>query len=185
MWDRLRTLPPVSGPEGVRAAVLVPLYEDGDDIRVILTKRPDDMRTHPGQVAFPGGRIDPEDDGPVAAALREAWEEVALPPDHVEEIFGGLPLMTTNRAEMVIAPVVARVRRPADLIPEPGEVDLILEPTLGELLDDAAWITEPWEGFTMWFYEFPEATLWGATAFIMRSLIAHLRDEPLPEPPVR
>lgn len=159
----------------MRAAVLVPLYADGDDIRMILTKRPEDMRTHPGQVAFPGGRIDAEDDGPVGAAIREAWEEVSLPPDHVEEIFGGLEPLTTNRPEMLIIPVVARVRRPRQLVPEPGEVEAILEPTLGELMDDDAWVVQRWDGMEMWFYEFPEAILWGATAFIVRRLIAHLR----------
>lgn len=169
----------------MRAAVLVALYEDGDDIRMILTKRPDDMRTHPGQVAFPGGRIDPGDDGPIGAAIREAWEEVALPPDHVDEILGGLPTLTTNRPDMLIVPVVAKVRRPTELIPEPGEVDAIIEPRLSDLLDDDAWTVQQWDRFTMWFYEFDEAILWGATAFMVRSLIAHIRGEDPPVDPRR
>jgi len=173
-WDALASLPPVAAPEGLRAAVLVPIYEDGDDVRLILTRRPDDMRTHAGDVVFPGGMIDPDDDGPVGTALREAWEEVALPPDHVQ-VLGGLEPLTTRRSDMWISPVVARVRRPSELIPEPGEVAAILEPTIGELLDDAGWRTEEWSGHELWFYEFPEGVLWGATARMVRRLLEYFR----------
>ena len=93
----------------------------------------------------------------------------------VMEILGGLPPLTTNRPDMLIVPVVARVRRPRELVPEPGEVEAILEPTLAELMDDDAWVSQRWDGMEMWFYEFPEAILWGATAFMVRRLIAHLR----------
>ena len=69
-----------------RSAVLVPLYQDhAGRVRVVLTKRPDTMRTHPGDVVFPGGRIEPGE-SPIDAAIREAWEEVALPPEFVEVI---------------------------------------------------------------------------------------------------
>jgi len=174
LWDAVAALPPVAQPAGMRAAVLVPIYEDGDDLRLILTRRPDDMRTHAGDVVFPGGMIDDTDDGPVAAAIREAWEEIALPPDHVE-VIGGLEPLTTRRPDMLIVPVVARVRRPRELIPEPGEVDAIIEPTIRDLLDDENWRTEEWGGHLLWFYEFPEGILWGATAFMVRGLLEYFR----------
>ena len=174
LWKPLASLPPVASDGTLKAAVLVALYEDGDDLRLVLTRRPDDMRTHAGDVVFPGGMIDPGDEGPVGTALREAWEEVGIPPDHVE-ILGGLEPVTTRSAEMWIAPVVARIRRPSELRPEPGEVAAIIEPTIAQLLDDGAWVTRDWLGRTMWFHEFPEGILWGATALMVRGLLEFFR----------
>lgn len=174
LWDPLASLPPVASDGSLTAAVLVPLYEDGDDLRLVLTRRPDDMRTHAGDVVFPGGMIDPGDEGPVGAALREAWEEVGIPPDKVE-ILGGLEPVTTRSADMWIAPVVARIRRPAELRPEPGEVAAIIEPTIAQLLDDGNWVSRDWHGRTMWFHEFPEGILWGATATMVRRLLEYFR----------
>ena len=174
LWAPLDTLPPVAGPDNVRAAVLVPLYEDERRLRLILTRRPSDMRTHAGDVVFPGGVLDPEDDGPVGAARREAWEEIALPPDHVE-VIGGLTPVYTRGSEMLVVPVVARVRRPVELVPAPDEVEAIIEPTIDELLDDNAWHTEDWAGHPVWFFEFPEGILWGATARMVRDLLRYFR----------
>jgi 8-oxo-dGTP pyrophosphatase MutT (NUDIX family) len=158
----------------MRAAVLVPFYESEGTLRLIMTKRPDDMRTHPGDVVFPGGMIEPGDDGPIDTALREAHEEVALPPENVE-VLGGLDPVHTRSVEMQIVPVVARVQRPAQLVPQPDEVEAIIEPTIDQLLDDGHWVTQDWAGRTMWFYEFPEGILWGATAFMVRQLLEYFR----------
>lgn len=173
-WESLADLPPVAEPAGMRAAVLVPIWEDGTDLRIVLTRRPDTMRTHAGDVVFPGGLIEAYDEGPVVAALREAWEEVAIPPDHVE-VLGGLSPVSTRSSEMLIVPVVARIRRPARLIPEPGEVDAIIEPTIAHLLDEAGWETRTWGGHSLWFFEFPQGTLWGATAVMVRNLLEYFR----------
>ena len=135
------------------------------------------MRTHAGDVVFPGGMIDPDDDGPVAAALRETWEEIGLPPESVE-VLGGLRPATTRSPEMLIVPVVARVRRPSVLTPEPGEVDAIIEPLVDDLLDEPGWRTEEWGGHTLWFYEFAEGVLWGATARMVRELLEWFRSTP-------
>lgn len=159
----------------MKAAVLVPLYEDDGRLRVVLTRRPDHMPTHPGDVVFPGGRVDPGDDGPVDTALREACEEIGLPRDNVLEVLGGLAPTHTRSVEMLIVPVVARIERPAEFVPEPAEVEAIIEPTIGELLDDARWRTSEWSGRTMWFYEFAEGTLWGATALMVRELLGYFR----------
>jgi 8-oxo-dGTP pyrophosphatase MutT (NUDIX family) len=158
----------------MKAAVLVPFYEDDGALRLIMTRRPDTMRSHPGDVVFPGGMIEPEDDGPIGTATREAWEEVGLPPDGVE-VLGGLDPVHTRSVTMRIVPVVARVQRPVELVPEPGEVAAIIEPTIGQLLADGDWRQAQWGGRTMWFYEFPEGVLWGATAFIVRGLLEHFR----------
>ena len=176
IWDRLRALPPVARPEHMKAAVLVPLYEDdAGEVRVVLTKRPAHMSTHAGDIVFPGGRVDDIDDGPEATASREAWEEVALPPESIAEVIGGLAPLTTRSAEMVIVPVVARIDRPAELVPDRREVEVIIEPTLAELLDESRWRSNEWYGHPLWFFEFPEGTLWGATAFMVRDLLSYLR----------
>ena len=174
LWEPLASLPPVASDPSLVAAVLVPLYEDDGQLRMVLPRRPDDMRPHAGDVVFPGGQIDPDDDGPIEAAIREAWEEVGIPTDHVE-VLGGLDPLTTRSREMWIAPVVGRIRRPAELRPEPGEVAAIIEPTVSQLLDDDSWITRDWDGRTMWFHEFPEGVLWGATALMVRRLLEHFR----------
>jgi len=174
-WTRLAALPPVVDPEEGKAAVLVPLYGDGaGSVRLILTKRPEAMRTHPGDVVFPGGAIE-DGEGPIEAALREAGEEIALPPTAVEAILGGLTPVTTRERTRLIVPVVARIRRPARLVPDPAEVAAIIEPTLDELLDESRWRRSTWRGRELWFYEFAEGTLWGATAFVVRELLGYLR----------
>ncbi len=174
LWAPLAALPPVAHPANMRAAVLVPIYESAGELRLVLTRRPDGMRTHAGDVVFPGGMIDPTDDGPVAAAVREAWEEVGIPPESVE-VIGGLPPVSTRSKEMLIVPIVARIERPAELRLEPFEVDAVIEPTIAELLVEEHWATQRWHGHTLWFYEFPEGTLWGATARMVRSLLDFFR----------
>ena len=77
---------------------------------------------------------------------------------------------------MLIIPVVARIARPAEFVPEPAEVESIIEPSIDELLPDANWRTSEWaRGQTMWFYEFPEGVLWGATAQMVRELLTWFR----------
>lgn len=175
VWTRLESLPEVAQPPSAQAAVLVPLYADDSGVRVIFTKRPDDMRTHPGDVVFPGGKME-GDEGVVAAALREADEEIRLPPNAVVSILGGLTPVTTRNRSNLIVPIVARVERPSELVPDPAEVDVIIEPLLVDLLDEGRWRTNDWMGHTLWFYEFAEGILWGATAYMVRELLDYLRD---------
>ena len=173
-WEALESISPVSQPERAVAAVLVPLYLDiNESVRVIMTKRPDNMRTHPGDVVFPGGRMEPGESA-VDAAIREACEEVGLPEEAVN-VVGGLSPITTRDPNNVIVPVVARVIRPNVLVPQPEEVELILEPTIDELLDETRWNVSEWFGRNLWFFDFPEATLWGATAFMVRELLEVFR----------
>jgi 8-oxo-dGTP pyrophosphatase MutT (NUDIX family) len=153
------------------AAVLAPLYEDSHgDIRVVLTKRPDTMPTHAGHLAFPGGRPDPGDDGPVSTALREAHEEVGIAPESVE-VLGFLPAVDTISFSLMVIPVVGRLAAEPVLVPSPREVDRILLPRLVDLADDAAWRSEEWRGHTVWFYEIDGEILWGATAWMTRTLL--------------
>lgn len=175
-WEAFASLPPVATGPGLKAAVLVPVYEADGGLHLIMTRRPDDMRSHPGDVVFPGGMIDAGDSGPVATALREAEEEIGLGRRHVVEILGGLPPVHTRSVAMLIAPVVARVIRPERFVPQPEEVAAILEPSIADLLDESRWqVREVVPGRSLWFREFPQGVLWGATAAMVRSLLEHLR----------
>lgn len=177
-WELLAQLPKqYQGEVPATAAVLVPLYEDGEgETRVIITKRPDHMPSHPGQLAFPGGRIDPQDPSPLAAALREADEEVGISPGDVE-VCGFLEPVRTNRIDVVVAPVVGRLPGPPQLVLQPEEVELSLEPPLEHFFDEDRWRSELWSGFELWFIEVEGEVLWGASARIMRSMLDVIRGQ--------
>jgi 8-oxo-dGTP pyrophosphatase MutT (NUDIX family) len=161
--------PPPSGSP--MAAVLAPLYVDGaGEERVILIKRPMTMPTHAGHLAFPGGRPSPEDDGPVATALREAEEEVGITPESVT-VLGFLPPVDTVRFSLLVVPVVGRLKREPELRPSAREVDKVLTPAVAELADDGAWRHESWNGRNVWFYDIEGEVLWGATAFMIRRML--------------
>jgi 8-oxo-dGTP pyrophosphatase MutT (NUDIX family) len=134
------------------------------------------MRTHPGDVVFPGGRLEPGET-PEETATREACEEIGLPPDGVE-VIGGLSPTTTRARRNLIVPVVARVRRPAEFVLQEEEVAAVIEPTLVELLDENRWRTSRWMGKKLWFFDFDEGTMWGATAFMMREFLGFVRTAP-------
>lgn len=114
-----------------RAAVLIAFWPDGDDVRCVLTRRSAHLSTHKGQVAFPGGRVDPGESWR-EAALREAYEEVSLDPSHVE-VIGELDDAWSGAGHHIV-PVVGWVESPAPLRPNPGEVAEILLPRLSEML---------------------------------------------------
>jgi len=178
-WEALAALPPVAPVVGMKAAVLVPIYETDGRLHLIMTRRPDDMRSHPGDVVFPGGMIDPADGGPVDTAVREADEEVGLARSDILEVLGALAAVHTRSVTMRIVPVVARVRRPAQFTMQAEEVAAIIEPAIDDLLDDERWQTRFWgPGRRMWFYEFPEGVLWGATAVMVRDLLGYFRRYP-------
>lgn len=153
------------------AAVLVPLYEDDDgQVRVVLTKRPDTMPTHAGHIAFPGGRPEPEDGGPVGTALREAHEEVGIRPSQVD-VFGFLPPIDTVEFNLLVVPVVGRVSTPLKLVPSEREVAKIYTPLVSDLADEDRWWSIPWNDWEVWYYDLDGDTLWGATARMVRLMV--------------
>ena len=124
-------------PDPLRpAAVLVGLVERGDALQVLLTRRHEQLRHHAGQISFPGGRIEAGDAGPVAAALREAHEEVGLAPALVEPLGFLDPFVTITGFHVM--PVVARIGAGFVPTPDPGEVDEVFEAPLDFLLDPAS-----------------------------------------------
>jgi 8-oxo-dGTP pyrophosphatase MutT (NUDIX family) len=165
-----------SGAIGITpAAVLVPVV-DRPEPTVILTLRPMTMRKHPGQISFPGGRIDPGDDGPVAAALREAEEEIGLPPGAVEVIGTADRYRTITGFE--VTPVIGIVSADVPLDPHPGEVEALFEAPLAFLLDPANQTirTVDWRGAERSYYEidYQGRRIWGATAAMIVNLSRRL-----------
>ena len=165
----------VRGPL-VPAAVLVGIVQ-GPAPGVLLTKRTAHLARHAGQVAFPGGRIDPGDASAEAAALREAWEEVGLAPAQVE-LLGRLPDYATGTGFRV-TPVLALLPPGLDLRPSPDEVEAVFELPLAVLLDPQAPQRRRAEFRgrvrEFWVWPHPDHEIWGATAAILVHLAHRLR----------
>lgn len=153
------------------AAVLVAIT-DRPSPGMLLTQRHAGLRQHSGQVAFPGGRLDPEDVDAVAAALREAEEEIALPP-HVVEVIGRSDTFRTGTG-FAIEPIIGIVPPDLPLHPAAGEVEAIFEVPLDFLLDAAnrELKTVDWNGGKRSYYEYlwEEQRIWGVTAAILVNL---------------
>jgi 8-oxo-dGTP pyrophosphatase MutT (NUDIX family) len=170
--------PPAAAARLIAAAVLVPILP-APGAAVLLTKRTAHLRSHAGQVSFPGGRIDPEDATAEAAALREAQEEIGLDPARVE-LLGRLPDYVTGTGYRV-TPVVGLVRPGPALVPSPEEVEAVFELPFAVLLDPAAptkrraFTRGYWREF--WVWPHPEHDIWGATAGILVELARRLRGE--------
>jgi 8-oxo-dGTP pyrophosphatase MutT (NUDIX family) len=158
------------------AAVLVAIT-DRPEPGVILTQRTDTMRRHAGQVAFPGGRIDPDDADAAAAALREAEEEIALPRDAVE-VIGAADLYLTVTG-YAVTPVIGVIAPDLDYHPNAAEVADVFEVPLAFVLDPANQIetSAEWQGRTRSYYEinWNDRRIWGATAAMMVNLSRRLR----------
>lgn len=164
------------GPDpAVPAAVLVPLLARPEP-SLLLTERTAHLRNHAGQVAFPGGRVDPDDAGPVAAALREAEEEVGLAPDLVRVLGQADPYLTATG--YLVTPVVGAIPPDPPLRLNSDEVADVFEVPLGFALDPANHQLREaeWRGRLRRFYviEWQGRTIWGATAAMLVNLSARL-----------
>ncbi|HLJ64453.1 MAG TPA: CoA pyrophosphatase [Stellaceae bacterium] len=161
----------LAGPP-IRAAVLVPLALHPDGMRVLLTLRSPHLAAHAGQVSFPGGRIEPEDPDPVAAALRETWEEVGIGLSHIE-VVGRLDTYLTGTG-FEITPIVGLVRVPYELVLDPIEVAEAFEVPLAFILDRANHATDArdYKGKLRQFsvIRYGRHTIWGATAGMLVNL---------------
>ena len=153
------------------AAVLVPVI-DHPEPTVLLTQRAQHLPDHPGQVSFPGGKIDKADASPLASALREAQEEIGLDDTSVTPL-GYLDLYMTTLGYRIV-PVIARVKPGFSLTLNTAEVDATFEVPLGFLMDQAnvQRHSRDWNGMTRHYYAitFGERYIWGVTAGILRNM---------------
>ena len=165
----------------VDSAVLVVVFEEADEARLVFTRRSTSLRSHRGQVSFPGGRLDPGEDPP-AAALREAFEEVGLDPALVTVEGWTHPVMTVT-AGSVIMPIVASVPTRPHLVASPAEVERVFDVSLRDLADPRAFREERWtitgetialphDDYEVWFFEVDGELIWGATARMLHELLS-------------
>lgn len=161
----------LQGKREVPAAVLVPFVERPHPT-VLLTRRQAHLRSHSGQVAFPGGRVDPDDADLIATALREAAEEVALPVDAARIIGLAPPYRTVTG--YVVTPVIAVIPPDLPLLPHPDEVAHLFEVRCDHLFDPAMHQRQmvDWDGGTRHYWEiaFDGERIWGATAAMIRNI---------------
>jgi 8-oxo-dGTP pyrophosphatase MutT (NUDIX family) len=180
---RLKRAPPtfaVYGDDGTAgresastaAAVLIPVVAHPQGLTLLFTQRTTHLRSHSGQVAFPGGRAEPGDASAELTALREAQEEIGLRPQHVE-VLARLPDYRT-RTGYVVTPVIGLLTPPLALTPDPHEVAEIFEVPLAFLLDERnrQRRTREFQGQTVGYYvfEYQDRVIWGATAGMLVNL---------------
>ena len=169
----------------VASAVLLPLHEGPRGLEVWAIKRPDGLRHHAREIAFPGGKRDPGDRDLEETALREFEEELGIARARVE-LLGALSPMPTATSSFLLNPFVGRVEQGAEARPTPDEVAALIVAPLEDFFDG----TIPWRGYDMGgyvmpIYDFDVGSMYGATAMILEELLelyAELAGLELPEP---
>jgi 8-oxo-dGTP pyrophosphatase MutT (NUDIX family) len=157
------------------SAVLAPLYEDDGELFVVLTRRTWELRSHQGEVSFPGGRRDDADPDLWETALRESREEIGLDPAAVE-LIGELDHLATVTSHSFIVPYVGELAGRPHTVASPAEVSAVLHVPVAELLDPAIYREERWsfpwaENRPIFFFELVGDTVWGATGAMLRQLL--------------
>lgn len=174
----LRPLQPPPGTTPREAAALLLLYPSDGELWLPLTVRSARLTTHRGEVSLPGGGSDPEDDGPIATALREAWEELGIDSAHVE-VLGTLSPFYIPPSNNRLTPVVGLSLSEPELRPDPDEVAAAFSVPLRLLFDPATIREEIWErrdvAARVPFFALEGYKVWGATALLLSELVARLR----------
>jgi 8-oxo-dGTP pyrophosphatase MutT (NUDIX family) len=172
----------------VNSAVLAALFEEDGEVRLILTRRSSGLRTHRGEVSFPGGRLDPGE-SPAQTALREAQEEVGLDPALVTPVGWLHPVLTLVSASLIM-PVLGTLATRPTLVPSPSEVERVFDVSLAELAGSDVFHEEYWQvpgrtvsgtpdgSFPIWFFEISGEMIWGATARMLYELLSMVLGPP-------
>ena len=156
------------------SAVLLPVYERGDDLHLVFIKRTEMVNYHKGQISFPGGRYQPEDGSMLDTALRESWEEIGLVPGDTQ-FLGELDDIATYTTNFVISPYVAAIPYPYHFRPSPEEVEEVIEVPLTVLLNKANYTEEEVylgdQMIVQHFYRHGDRVIYGATARILKQFL--------------
>jgi 8-oxo-dGTP pyrophosphatase MutT (NUDIX family) len=165
----------LDAPGRIDAAVLVPLYVDRGDLHAVFTKRREDMAQHAGEISFPGGRQDFPDEDLRITALREAEEEIGLAPDDVE-LVGALPPVGTFVTNYKIHPFVGVIKPGHSWVPQPTEVEIILELSIPDLIagHEMQRLVRKGVPFKTPTYTVDGNLIWGATGRIVQHLLERL-----------
>jgi 8-oxo-dGTP pyrophosphatase MutT (NUDIX family) len=171
---------PLLIPGGRDAAVLLPVFEEDGQARIVLTRRPETMPSHRGDIAFPGGKIEPDLDRDARdAALREAEEEIGLRPETVD-VVATLPSISSVVGQFNIVPFLGITHGRPVVNADSREVDRVFDVALVDLLADGVYHEERWprglDGVerAMAFYELDDETVWGATALILTEFLSRI-----------
>jgi 8-oxo-dGTP pyrophosphatase MutT (NUDIX family) len=172
---RVGSVSPVERSGARASAVLAPFYEVDDELHVVVTRRAWHLRSHRGEVSFPGGGFEPDDASLTDTALRESLEEISLDPGGVD-VLGELDHLTTVSSDRFIVPFVADLGgQPGELVADRGEVDQILYVPVADLLDPDSYREERWGPLhidhPVYFFEIEGDTIWGATAAMLRQFL--------------
>lgn len=166
-------------PNHREAAVLIAIQEIDRELHLVLTRRPLHLRHHPGQISFPGGKIEKSDGSPICTALREANEEIGLPSSHVS-IIGSFPSHRTLTG-FSITPVVGVITQPFELILDPGEVDSCFTVPLAFFIRrERHFQKHHWHKgrpYLVHFMPYQDKLIWGATAAMIDLLCRHLTND--------
>lgn len=168
-----------SGQTEAVAAVIVLLYPDGDDWRVIFTRRTYEVASHKGEISFPGGLQEEGDVSPLETALRETQEELGIDPSQVR-VLGQLESVHTMVSGFLIYPFVGLLPSRPSYRPSLHEVAEVIEASLNRLSDPAIFRTQEYTGdgrrHTLYFFDYdPDHVIWGATARILKQLVDRYR----------
>jgi 8-oxo-dGTP pyrophosphatase MutT (NUDIX family) len=163
---------------GERLAAVLALLIEEPEPALLFTERAATLRRHPGEVSFPGGLTEPHDDGLVATALRETHEEIGLDPS-LPEVLGALPPIHTFVSGVLVTPFVAVVRRVPELRESRAEIARVLTvPTtvLAGIEEERELRREGGRVWRGWWYETGDATIWGATGFMLHAFLDHAKE---------
>ena len=167
--------------EGLIPAAVLLLLIDRVGPHVVFTKRTERVAHHKGQFSFPGGIVETWDGSRLETALREAHEEIGLPPEAVE-VIGTLDDTETRATSFVITPFVGLIREAVRYVPDGKEIERVLEVPLAALLDPENFREEMWEHDgrrqPVYFYQYEGETIWGATARILKQFLDLVKEEP-------
>ncbi len=172
-----RALTPIDARE---AGVLAAFWREGDVVRLALTLRSEALSTHKGQVSLPGGRRDPDDVSIQAAALREAEEELGIPPETVE-VLGQLDELFSI-GNYIVAPTVGWLAQRPKMIPSPAEVERVIEADVERLMSPDIYrreeVTRGDFVFPVHYYDYDGDVVWGLTGAVLHGLFRLVRGEP-------